>query len=137
LQEYASDIFAPCATEYTITMNNVKNLNTKIILQGANNPVTPEAESYMYTEMGIHYLPDYLVNSGGVIACAEEYTGETKEHCLERILETVPRRVEQVFSKVKADPTLSPRRVSQKLAEYIIREAEGNGEPDWPPIAPP
>ncbi|MDP1629053.1 MAG: Glu/Leu/Phe/Val dehydrogenase, partial [bacterium] len=41
------DIFAPCALENVITQQNAGEINTKIILEGANGPTTLEADDIL------------------------------------------------------------------------------------------
>ena len=51
------DIFIPAAKEGTITEDNQKILNTKIICEGANGPLTSRADHYL-NERGILIIPD-------------------------------------------------------------------------------
>ncbi|MFL2487959.1 MAG: Glu/Leu/Phe/Val family dehydrogenase [Gammaproteobacteria bacterium] len=59
------DIFIPAAKEGTITEDNQKILNTKIICEGANGPLTSRADHYL-NERGILIIPDLYANAGGV-----------------------------------------------------------------------
>lgn len=66
------DIFIPAATERTINSNNVHLLKCKIVAEGANLPVTLEAEDYL-KKNGVVILPDIIMNSGAVISSFFEY----------------------------------------------------------------
>lgn len=59
------DIFAPCALENAITVDNVDEIKAKIICEGANGPTTPAAEEVLL-EKGVFIVPDILANAGGV-----------------------------------------------------------------------
>ncbi|ACR80095.1 MULTISPECIES: Glu/Leu/Phe/Val dehydrogenase [Kosmotoga] len=59
------DILIPAALENAITMNNVEDVKAKIIVEGANGPVTPEAEEVLLKK-GVFIVPDFLANAGGV-----------------------------------------------------------------------
>ncbi|WP_158826259.1 Glu/Leu/Phe/Val family dehydrogenase [Mucilaginibacter lacusdianchii] len=63
--EQPCDILVPAALENQITADNVRNLQAKIIVEGANGPTTPEAEAAFY-EMGGIIVPDMYANAGGV-----------------------------------------------------------------------
>ncbi|MBS7563378.1 Glu/Leu/Phe/Val dehydrogenase [Mucilaginibacter sp. Bleaf8] len=63
--EQPCDILVPAALENQITVENVRNLQAKIIVEGANGPTTPEAEAIFY-EMGGIIVPDMYANAGGV-----------------------------------------------------------------------
>ena len=59
------DILCPSALENVITEKNADNVKAKIIAEFANGPTTPEADSILYKK-GIHVVPDFLCNAGGV-----------------------------------------------------------------------
>ena len=59
------DIFIPAAREGTITEENQKILNTKLICEGANGPLTSRADHYL-NKSGILIIPDLYANAGGV-----------------------------------------------------------------------
>lgn len=66
------DVLCPCAMENAIHSDNVHEIKAKIIVEGANGPITPEASSYLY-EKGILTAPDILANGGGVIVSYFEW----------------------------------------------------------------
>ncbi len=59
------DLLAPCALENAITSKNVNDIDTKILVEGANGPTTPEAEKILLKK-GVFIVPDILANAGGV-----------------------------------------------------------------------
>ncbi len=59
------DILVPAALENQITKTNASNVKVKIVAEGANGPVTPEADEILY-ENGVFVIPDILANAGGV-----------------------------------------------------------------------
>ncbi len=65
--EQEVDILVPAALENQITKDNVDKISAKvkIIAEGANGPTTPEADAVI-KERGIHMIPDFLANAGGV-----------------------------------------------------------------------
>ena len=68
-----SDILVPAAIESVITEENVRGIKTRLILEAANHPTTPEA-GIILKERGIPVLPDLLVNAGGVTVSYFEWT---------------------------------------------------------------
>ena len=61
------DIMIPAAMENAITTKNAADIKTKIIVEAANGPTTPEAEQILIKN-GVTVFPDILCNSGGVTA---------------------------------------------------------------------
>jgi glutamate dehydrogenase (NAD(P)+) len=59
------DLLIPAALEGVITEKNVEQIKTKMILELANGPTTPEADAVLH-KRGITVLPDFLANAGGV-----------------------------------------------------------------------
>ncbi|MBN2565957.1 MAG: Glu/Leu/Phe/Val dehydrogenase [Candidatus Eisenbacteria bacterium] len=61
------DILIPAALENSVTGDNVGKISNrvKIMAEGANGPTTPEADAVLH-ERGIHVIPDFLANAGGV-----------------------------------------------------------------------
>jgi glutamate dehydrogenase len=62
------DILIPAALENSITEENVNEIKSsvKIIISGANGPITPEAEDIL-EKRGVIVIPDFLANAGGVV----------------------------------------------------------------------
>ncbi len=65
LLEEECDILIPAALENQITQANAANIKAKIIAEGANGPVTGDAEKILLSN-GIVILPDLYLNAGGV-----------------------------------------------------------------------
>jgi glutamate dehydrogenase (NAD(P)+) len=63
--EQDCDILVPAALENQITAANAKRIKAKVIAEGANGPVSPEAEAIFYEKGGL-IIPDMYCNAGGV-----------------------------------------------------------------------
>ncbi len=65
LLTWECDILLPAALENQIDVNNAPNIQAKIVAEGANGPVTQEAEQILL-QKGVFMLPDLYLNAGGV-----------------------------------------------------------------------
>jgi glutamate dehydrogenase (NAD(P)+) len=61
------DLLVPSALENQITGENADKISQKVklIAEGANGPTTPDADDVL-KDRGIHVIPDFLANAGGV-----------------------------------------------------------------------
>lgn len=66
------DVLILAALENQIREDNVKDVQARIIVEGANAPTTAEADEYL-SEQGVVIIPDILANAGGVIVSYFEW----------------------------------------------------------------
>ena len=59
------DVLIPAAKEDQISKKNASDINARVISEGANGPVTANADSIL-EDKGIMVIPDILANAGGV-----------------------------------------------------------------------
>ena len=59
------DVLSPCALENAIKEHEANLIKAKLICEGANGPITLEADDILYKK-GILVTPDILTNAGGV-----------------------------------------------------------------------
>lgn len=67
-----SDVFIPSALENQITTDNVDIIKAKFIVEGANGPISAQADEVLYNR-GVQVIPDILANAGGVIVSYFEW----------------------------------------------------------------
>nr|WP_316642019.1 Glu/Leu/Phe/Val dehydrogenase [uncultured Roseateles sp.] len=60
-----SDVLIPAALEGQITAERANRLSTRVVLEGANGPTTPDGDQVL-ADRGIIVVPDVIANSGGV-----------------------------------------------------------------------
>jgi glutamate dehydrogenase (NAD(P)+) len=63
--ELECDILVPAALENVLTADNAARIKARIILEGANGPTTPDAET-VFRDRGVLVIPDVYANAGGV-----------------------------------------------------------------------
>jgi len=63
--EQDCEVLLPAATESVITSKNADRIRARILVEGANSPTTPPADSILF-DRGVFVIPDILANAGGV-----------------------------------------------------------------------
>ena len=66
------DALLPCALGNVVNEKNMKDIKAKLIVEGANGPVTYEANEYLVAK-NILVVPDILANGGGVVVSYFEW----------------------------------------------------------------
>ena len=66
------DILVPAAVDGVVNRKNVDKIKAKIIAEGANGPITSQAQATL-EERGVFILPDILANAGGVVVSYFEW----------------------------------------------------------------
>ncbi|CAB1128665.1 branched-chain amino acid dehydrogenase [Candidatus Hydrogenisulfobacillus filiaventi] len=81
------DIFAPCALGAVLNADTVERLRCRMVAGSANNQLATPADGRRLWERGILYVPDFVVNGGGVINVAEEFArgGYRQERAYARV----------------------------------------------------
>lgn len=116
------DLLVPAARPDVIHEGNVANVQARVIVEGANIPLTEEAESQLQ-QRGILVIPDIVANAGGVICAAVEYAGGSELEALRRIGATLRLNTQLLLERIQTG--LEPRAAALELAEERIREAMG------------
>ena len=91
------DIISPCALGGAINDQIKNQLQCKAIVGAANNQLEDSTVGEWLNNKNIIYSPDYLVNSGGVIAIAAEIN--KTENLLEKQLEKIGYRLISVLEE--------------------------------------
>ena len=114
------DIFTPCAMGAIINDFTIDKLKCKLVAGSANNQLAEPRHGDMLVEKGILYIPDYVINSGGVINVYEEIKGYNAERAMARasnIFNIVKQIIE--ISKTENIPTYE---AADRMAEQRIEK---------------
>ncbi|MBZ0188824.1 MAG: Glu/Leu/Phe/Val dehydrogenase, partial [Candidatus Obscuribacterales bacterium] len=121
------DILAPCSVRNQINLENVETIACKVIVEGANAPITPEADEILESK-GITVVPDILANGAGVTVGYFEWVQGmmrllwTEEEVLARLEELVNQICQKVFA-VADEYQCSLRMAAMRLAIDRVVEA--------------
>lgn len=117
-----ADIYSPCALGGTVNgemIEKLKAANVKIVAGAANNQLETDEDGERLKEAGILYVPDYILNSGGVIHVANEMNGGYDKERATQGVKNIVNQIEQVFELAEAND-LPMNRAADKFAEERI-----------------
>ncbi len=115
------DIWIPAARPDVINKDNMHRLNTRLVIEGANIPITHEAEEHLYNK-GVLYVPDFIANAGGVICAAMEYQGACESVAFQVIKEKLTQNTMQVLEE-SSNKKIHPRVAAMQLALHHVKRA--------------
>lgn len=110
LLELECDILAPCAIPHVVNAGNASKLKCKILVEGANAPVTLEADQILHGS-GITVVPDVVANAAGVTAGYFEWVQGlmrllwTEQEVYERLDKLATRACDRMFERAKEKKT--------------------------------
>ncbi len=73
------DILVPAALGHVVHAGNVGAVKARFVIEGANAPLTPEADSLLAAR-GVVVVPDILANAGGVVGSYFEWAQNIQVH---------------------------------------------------------
>ncbi len=102
------DVLVPAAIQNVIRKDNAPDVQARIIIEGANNPMTLEADD-MLRERGVFVVPDILANAGGVTVSYFEWVQDvqkyfrTENEVVARLREIMTRAFDDVVTISRAE----------------------------------
>jgi leucine dehydrogenase len=82
----ACDVFAPCAAGGVLDETTIDSLRCRLVAGAANNQLATPDDATRLADRGITWVPDYVLNAGGVLKGAGlELLGWTPEHVEARV----------------------------------------------------
>ena len=119
LLELDVDILIAAALENAITEENASQIKAKILAELANGATTPEADAILH-ENGVHVIPDFLCNAGGVTVSYFEMVQNASMYywTLEEVHERLARKMGLAYYKVL--DAAKDYDVSMRKAAYAV-----------------
>jgi glutamate dehydrogenase/leucine dehydrogenase len=113
------DILIPSAMEKAITQENASKLKAKILVEGANDCTTAEADKILH-ERGVFVIPDILANAGGVVVSYFEWTQNLNNHYwqLSQVRQELERIMVAAYGSVSALANL--HKLTMREAAFAI-----------------
>ena len=116
------DVVAPCALGAILDEECIPKIRASIIAGGANNQLRSDADGQRLADAGILYAPDYVINGGGIINVACEYSGEVDDDGVMELVAKIGPRLAAIFEEAArtGEPTNA---IADRQARKIIADA--------------
>lgn len=113
------DVLVLAALEGTLTEKNAGSVRAKVLVELANGPTTPEADEILYRK-GVHVIPDFLCNAGGVTVSYFEMVQNAYMFCWDEkdVHERLDKRMTRAYHEVLE--TSESFRINMRKAAYVV-----------------
>jgi glutamate dehydrogenase (NAD(P)+) len=122
--ELECDVLVPAALENVITPANVDRIKAKIIVEGANGPVTADASEALLAR-GVLIIPDLYTNAGGVTVSYFEWVKNLSHMRFGRMEKRFQEHTNEKI--ISAAEELTGRKLSESARKFST-EAAGEEE---------
>ena len=112
------DLLVLAADQHAITAEHAYQVKASLIAEGANNPITKDADRILH-EKKITIIPDILANAGGVIVSYYEWLQNKQEEkwSLEKVEHSLTTKISEAFDRVHS--LASKKKISLRQASYV------------------
>ena len=119
LLEQECDFLIPAALGGAIHLNNADGIKAKVIVEAANSPTTPAAESRL-ADRGVIVVPDILTNAGGVTVSYFEWVQNLQQFYWdeEQVNRELDKKLSAAWEMVSA--TQREQNIDLRSAAYVI-----------------
>lgn len=113
-------IFAPCASGGILNEKTLPELKCSVIAGAANNMLVDDKIGEELHKRGILYAPDYVINAGGLIFIAHEYSPYTREEIFAAVAR-IGERLKEIFRRSRLQD-IPPFQAANLMALERIEE---------------
>jgi leucine dehydrogenase len=124
------DVFSPCALGASINPETIPALSCPIVAGGANNQLADEErDGRALADRGVLYVPDYVINAGGLINVYNELNGYNRDRAL-LMTRHIYDNVQRIF-QLAEEQSIPTHQAANHLAENRIERMKGLGSRQW------
>ncbi len=115
------ELLVPAAQPDVVTTDNAGKISARVVLEGANIPITRAAEEEL-AGRGVLVIPDVVANAGGVICGAAGYRGAGHAEAFTEIEEKIRETTAELLDRIRHG-TLTPRAAAEQMAAQRLGQA--------------
>ena len=111
------DLFAPCALGAGLNDETIPEIKAKIICGLANNQLQDSKHGKMIADRDITYIPDYVVNAGGMMGASTVIFSEVSREKSLRQIETLEQTIISIITRANNEG-----KTTAEIADIIAEE---------------
>lgn len=111
------DLFAPCALGAGLNDETIPEIKAKIICGLANNQLQESKHGKMIADRDITYIPDYVVNAGGMMGASTVIFSEVSREKSLRQIETLEQTIISIITRANNEG-----KTTAEIADIIAEE---------------
>lgn len=119
------EVLAPCALGGILNANTIPHLRARIVAGAANNQLASPEDALRLHSRDIVFLPDYVINAGGIISVAREYLGRSTQEETALEVAQIPARLDDLLTRANRED-LAPSVFADRIARSLIGRGEAN-----------
>lgn len=116
------DVFAPCAVAKVVDTTTAGSLGCRVLAGAANDQLADRQTAAALADAGVLYVPDFLINAGGVVQIYASMQGWDDDRLRPEVL-AIGDRVAAVLDSARHD-SVSPLLAAEALASRRLTESQ-------------
>ncbi len=120
------DVLAPCALGAVLHARTIPLLQAKVVAGAANNQLATDADGDRLAARGVTYVPDYVINAGGVIAVADEYVGGRDPDVVWTAVDRIGDTVAVILDRARREETTPARAADAEARRRLACARQGD-----------
>jgi glutamate dehydrogenase (NAD(P)+) len=116
---WPADVLIPAALEDAIDENNAAEVHAQIIVEAANAPTTPAADTILH-DKGVLIVPDILANAGGVTVSYFEWAQNIQQFRweLDRVNSELEKSMRRAYGSVRE--VAREKNIDLRTAAFVL-----------------
>lgn len=119
---FTCEVFSPCSVGAVINEESIKKLKCLIIAGGANNQLSSSSIGKKLMEKDILYIPDFVINSGGLIYVSSCISPEKSREWIERKIQEIPQTIRGILKSCREE-SIEPFQMALNIAKNKIQNS--------------
>ncbi|MDH3519814.1 MAG: amino acid dehydrogenase [Myxococcales bacterium] len=124
------DVFAPCALGGVLDDAATCALRASIVAGAANNQLAQPKHGDRLAERGVLFVPDYVINAGGMLNVAAELAGDYEPDAVMESIAAIAERLRGILREADAKGVAPFRIADARVREKLDAARLGRSAPD-------